>query len=121
MRVSPAAPEGRRSAADWRWAGWCLLVLGVVMTGLGLLGLRPADPHVLEVGGAHHDPMMVLCWLVTGVLELLGGAGLLLRRTPGIGQSPLRTRSAPTGRRAGLRAGWSDADLAAHADAALDR
>ena len=50
------------------------------MTGLGLLGLRPADPDVLEVGGGHHDPMMVLCWLVTGVLELLGGAALPLRR-----------------------------------------
>ena len=52
------------------------------MTGLGLLGLRPADPHVLEVGGGHRDPMMVTCWLVVGSLELLVGAGLLLRRRP---------------------------------------
>jgi len=83
QRTAPVpTPVGYGSVTGWRWAGGCLLVLGVVMTGLGLLGLRPADRHVREVGGGHRDPMMVICWLVVGSLELLIGAALLLRRRP---------------------------------------
>jgi len=79
MQVRVARRAGSPRRPDMAAAGWCLLSIGLVMTGLGILGLRPADPEVLESGGGHHDAAIVVCWLAAGSIEsLLGGA--LVRR-----------------------------------------